>query len=395
MSSTLISHSPDLRRLRDQGYAVSIVGAHLLVGDVPYVTSGRLVARGTLVSELSLAGQVTTNPVGDHVVRFIGEMPCHPDGSPLHQLVIDSQPQQIDAQLATSYTFSHKPAAGYPDYFAKMATYAAILSSRAQAIDPTATAQTYPPVAEDTVDSPMRYLDTAASRAGITAVAAKLAVSKVAIIGLGGTGSYVLDFLTKTPVGEIHLFDDDDFLQHNAFRSPGAATLEELRTHPAKVDYHTTRYTAMHRRIIPHRTALDENTVEGIDDMKFVFMCIDDGPSKKIIMERCEQRGIPFIDTGIGVNVIDGALSGIVRTTISRPDPTSRAAARSQISLGDMGDDAYHHGVQLAELNALNAALAVIAFKKTLGFYADLTSIDSVNYTLATNEMDNVGGEDA
>ncbi|TQR84293.1 ThiF family adenylyltransferase [Mycobacterium hodleri] len=390
MSSTLISHSSDLRRLRDDGYAVSIVGAHLLLSDVPYVTANRCVARGTLVSELTLAGQVTATP-SDHVMRFIGEMPCHPDGTVLHEMVIDSQPQHIDAELTTNHTFSHKPAAGYPDYFAKMTTYAAILTSRAQAIDPAVSAQTYPPVTDDAGDSPLRYLDTASSRAGITAVTSKLAVPKVAIIGLGGTGSYVLDFLAKTPIREIHLFDNDIFLQHNAFRSPGAATLDELHAHPTKVDYHTTRYTAMHHEIIPHRTALDETTIDEIDGMAFVFVCIDDGPAKKIIMDRCEQRGIAFVDTGIGVDVIDDALSGIIRTTISRPNPDSRAAARSQISIGDTGDDAYHHGVQLAELNALNAALAVIAFKKTLGFYADLIPIDSTNYTLATNEIDNVG----
>jgi hypothetical protein len=37
--------------------------------------------------------------------------------------------------------------------------------------------------------------------------------------GLGGTGSYILDLVSKTPVNEILLFDSDDFLQHNAFRS--------------------------------------------------------------------------------------------------------------------------------------------------------------------------------
>ena len=32
---------------------------------------------------------------------------------------------------------------------------------------------------------------------------------KVAVIGLGGTGSYLLDALAKCPVAEIHLYDDD------------------------------------------------------------------------------------------------------------------------------------------------------------------------------------------
>ena len=69
---------------------------------------------------------------------------------------------------------------------------------------------------------------------------------RVAIVGLGGTGSYVLDFVAKTPVQEIHLFDGDEFLTHNAFRAPGAASLEALRRKPKKVDYLAAIYSNMH-----------------------------------------------------------------------------------------------------------------------------------------------------
>lgn len=53
------------------------------------------------------------------------------------------------------------------------------------------------------------YPDTATTRAGIGAATAKLMTERVAIIGLGGTGSYILDLLAKVPIGEIHLFDPD------------------------------------------------------------------------------------------------------------------------------------------------------------------------------------------
>ena len=36
-------------------------------------------------------------------------------------------------------------------------------------------------------------------------VTMKLELRKIAILGLGGTGSYVLYFVAKTPVREIHL----------------------------------------------------------------------------------------------------------------------------------------------------------------------------------------------
>lgn len=56
----------------------------------------------------------------------------------------------------------------------------------------------------------------------------------MAVIGTGGTGGYVLDFLVKTPVREIRAFDFDLFHVHNAFRSPGR--LEESELGKPKVD---------------------------------------------------------------------------------------------------------------------------------------------------------------
>lgn len=388
MSTTLISRSSDLRHLRDNGYAVSVVEGYLLISEIPYVTSRREIAHGVLVSELSLAGQLTATP-GDHVVRFIGEMPCHSDGTPLHELVIDSQPVQLNSALSTNHTFSHKPTGGYPDYFAKMTAYIRILVSRAQAIDPSSTAQNFTPIPGDE-DSPFIYLDTASSRSGTTSAAAKLAGETVAIVGLGGTGSYVLDYLAKTPVNEIHLFDADDFLQHNAFRSPGAATLADLRARRTKVHHFAGRYAQMKQGIVEHPVLLDEATIELLASATFVFLCIDDGPAKRVIIDYCEAHTIPFIDVGIGVAVVNGALSGIVRTTVSRCNPEDRAAARTRISFGQFNDDAaYHHGVQIAELNAFNAALAVIAYKKVLGFYTDAAPTYSIAYTIDTNDLVN------
>jgi ThiF family len=52
----------------------------------------------------------------------------------------------------------------------------------------------------------------------------KLRLSRVVIVGLGGSGSHILDLIAKTRVRQIDLYDGDHFRRHNAFRSPGAAT---------------------------------------------------------------------------------------------------------------------------------------------------------------------------
>jgi len=124
----------------------------------------------------------------------------------------------------------------------------------AQAIDSNVTARTFPVIEpeRDDEDAVFKYIDTASSRAGIDLVAKKLALKRVAIVGLGGTGSYVLDLVAKTLVKEIHLFDGDTFFQHNAFRSPGAPAGEELRAKPNKAAYFRDMYSKM--RLGIHRS---------------------------------------------------------------------------------------------------------------------------------------------
>lgn len=84
---------------------------------------------------------------------------------------------------------------------------------------------------------------TATARAGVSGLSDRLEGGSVAIIGLGGTGSYVLDLVSKTPVAAIHLFDDDLFLQHKAFRAPGAGAGEDITARRTKVDHFANVYS--------------------------------------------------------------------------------------------------------------------------------------------------------
>jgi hypothetical protein len=49
----------------------------------------------------------------------------------------------------------------------------------------------------------------------------------------------------------------------------------------------------------------------------------------------------------------------------------------------------YSHNIQIAELNALNAALAVIKWKKLCGFYQDLEREHCSVYTINGNHIAN------
>jgi hypothetical protein len=264
-------------------------------------------------------------------------------------------------------------------------TYVRILSGPAQTLDSEATAQTFRAI-EETEDGPVfNYLDTASSRAGIASLTEKLRDSKIAIAGVGGSGSYVLDLVAKTPVGEIHVLDGDTFLQHNAFRAPGAPSIDELREKPSKVAYFQEIYSKMRQGIIVHEEYLDASNTELLRDMDFVFVALDDGEAKKFVVEKLQEWGTSFVDVGIGIFEANGLLGGQIRVTTSSP---SRPATNGRIPFGPPDpDNQYGQNVQIAELNALSAALAVIKWKKHVGFYLDLENEHFSVYEIDGNSL--------
>lgn len=388
MSQRLINLNSDLKQLRDEGFSVGIVANHLVVKNVPYVNPQREIKLGILVSTLDMSGDKTTKP-STHVAMFCGEHPCELDGTKLNRIAHNSSRRDLGPGLIVDHSFSSKPPTGYSDYYHKMSTYCAIISTPARSIDPSVTAQPHLPIEMSEDDSVFNYLDTASSRAGIGAIAEKLHVQKVAIIGLGGTGSYVMDLVVKTPVNEIHLFDADDFLSHNAFRAPGAASIDDLNKRPAKVDYLKGVYDRFRRGIVAHRCYIDDTNLGLLDDMHSVFLCMDGSENKRQIIAHLESRRIPFIDVGMGIGQIDGKLFGQLRITTSTELKREHIHERNLIPFGNSGDNPYDTNIQVSDLNALNACLAVVKWKKLLGFYADLENEHHSVYQIDGNHLIN------
>lgn len=391
MSQRLIGRSQDLSRLRAEGYTVSVLGGNLVVDDIPHVDSSRAAhENGKLVMPLTLSGD-TTQPPGDHTAFFVGHVPCDASGKPLHNIINNTARKELAGGLTACCYFSAKPRTAtkaYRDFYEKVTTYVALISGPAQALRPDLSPQRHRPVAAVDDDGPFKYVDTASSRAGIEAISERLQQDRIGIIGQGGTGVYILDLTSKSPVREIHTFDGDRFYTHNAFRGPGAPTHDQLERGPYKVHHFAEIYSRMHRGIVPHPCFIDESNVDELRDLDFMFVAIDDGEAKRTIVDWLHHHGVPFIDVGIGVEEIDQRLVGIVRTTMGTSHKHDHVPAR--ISFADPGGaDDYRSNIQIAELNALNAALAVIRWKKHRGFYADLEGEHHSSYAIDGNHLVN------
>lgn len=385
MLQQLIGHSPDLKRLQEEGYELEYKGGYLLIHQIPYVTSQREIKRGVLVSELTLANNYTTTAPNTHVINFIGEYPCNNDGSAISALQHGSNNQNLGDGIVINHSFSNKPPHGYPNYYEKVSTYVKVISSQAQKIDTNVTWKTFRIREANTENDVFQYVDTNSSRAKINAINEKVKDQKIAIIGLGGTGAYILDSVSKTPVSEIHLYDGDVLSQHNAFRSPGAVGTEDLDKVQSKVDYYYGLYSKIHKKISPRAWYVNSDNLEELKSRSFVFICIDNDDSRRIIIQFLLTNNIPFIDVGLGVNIVDDSLIGTVRVTTGTSRKNDHLADR--ISFVEEDHNEYNTNIQIAELNNLNAVLAVIKWKKLCGFYQDLNEEHHTTYSINVAQL--------
>lgn len=369
MFHQLVSHNGDLRRLVEKGFAVAIDGGYLVVRDIPYLDNLKHLNWGAFVAKLEFVDNLTVKQ-DDHQVWFAGSVPYGLDGNPISNLAGGPTPlalSEASKDVVVQRRFSNKPKATgvFADFFEKIDSYLTIISGPAMELHG-ANPYTFR-VVEKAQDSPFKLHDTLTSRAEITDLAAKFANDVVAVIGLGGTGAYVVDFLVKTPVREIRGFDFDFFHVHNAFRSPGR--LEESELGKPKADVYGSRYDNFRHRVKIERKRIDSSSDGELQDVTFAFVCVDKGSSRSGIFDLLISKGISFIDVGMGLDRKRGPINGMVRATYYSSENAQSVRDKGLAEMSDQPDDIYRTNIQISEINALNACLAVIRFKQLRGFY--------------------------
>lgn len=387
-SREIIQNSPDLKRLFDDGFELTIKSSYLLVNSVPYLDAEKNILRGTLIFPLKMSTHVIVSPPENHVAFFAGDRPHYADGSPINGIINNDRVTKLAEGIVSKFQFSSFLENKDVNNEIKVRRYVDTLSDPAKEIDPSVTAQTRKIIEDEDDNSPFVYQDTNSGRAQIVAITDKLKGLKIAIIGLGGTGSCVLDLISKTPVNEIHIFDDDEFSLHNAYRAPGAPTKEQLCRRMLKIDYLAEIYSRLHKRITTHQDRVDSNNVNKLEGFDFVFLCVDPSPDKAKIVEFLVSKKIPFVDTGLDLlKTPDDKLTGMVNLITVTPDYNNHIDKIPTKSGGD--NELYESNIQIIELNMLNAISAVIRWKKYYGFYLDERYEHESCYTIGPNMITN------
>ncbi len=227
---------------------------------------------------------------------------------------------------------------------------------------------------------PFHVPNTFEARAAIAPVQDRIRGQRIAIIGLGGTGAYLLDLIAKTPVSEIHLLDSDCVDWHTLMRAPGAPTAEEIDLVRAgslfKVDYYYSKYAAFRDGIHPHPVRVDSPSMfaEFLSDhpIDYAFVCIDqltegDSPRQDVVYCSLSEAAVPFIDSGVSITLEACAVRGSVTTSAydAGSDAWKDAIPNARLHGGAPG----YRNVQLPEVNAAAATFAVMEWRRRTGQY--------------------------
>src|SRR5690606_19824562 len=172
----------------------------------------------------------------------------------------------------------------------------------------------------------------------------RLAAAHVAVVGIGGVGSWAAEALARSGVGEISLFDLDDVCITNTNRQIHA--LDGAVGRP-KVEVMAERLRAINPACRVHAVAdfvTRDTMVEYItEQMDCVIDCIDSVMAKAALIAWCRRRKITIVTTGGAGGQIDPTqvqigdlnktfndpLASRVRSTLRRDYNFSRNVSRN------------------------------------------------------------------
>lgn len=156
---------------------------------------------------------------------------------------------------------------------------------------------------------------------------------RVVVVGCGGLGGYVVEQLVRIGVGQLYLFDPDNFsfsncnrqlnaIQSTLGRNKAQATAERVESiHP---------FSTVHAFAADFRTLADGEafTADAVVD------CLDSGPVRRDLAALCNRRGLPLVHGAVagwygqvGVQLPGGDLVERLYPTRSTPEPVPSVLA--------------------------------------------------------------------
>jgi len=129
---------------------------------------------------------------------------------------------------------------------------------------------------------------------------ARLAECRVLVVGCGGLGGFVLEYLGRLGVGFLRVVDPDTFNEGNLNRQLLSSSLNLGKP---KVLAAQQRMQAVNplARVEGHQTLLtEENAAELLSDCQLAVDCLDTIPARRTLQKACAEAGLPLVHGAVG-----------------------------------------------------------------------------------------------
>lgn len=157
----------------------------------------------------------------------------------------------------------------------------------------------------------------------------RLAMSRVAVFGLGGVGGHVVEALARSGIGALDLIDNDTVALSNLNRQIIATenTLGELKTEAAKARVLSVNPNC---RVTLHNCFFLPENADTFDFSAFDYVvdAIDTVSGKLAIIEKALAAGVPVISSMGTGNKLNPAMLTVSDISETSYDPLARVMRR-------------------------------------------------------------------
>lgn len=247
-----------------------------------------------------------------------------------------------------------------------------------------ATVETYHPPGVAAADEDERF--DRQVRAFGEAGQATLSQLKVAIVGLGGTGSLVVQQMAHLGVRNFQLVDDDLIDKSNLNRVVGANAdkVDRAKVDVAEALIHSVQPEATVIRLA--MSVISEEARQALCTADCIFLCTDSHSSRAFVNELSYQYLVPAFDMGVSISAQEGRVAavtgrvqmlapglpclwcaGVLNPRIIREELMSEEARKADPYF--QGQDG---GVKQPAVISINSTVASLAVTMMLGAFTNI-----------------------
>ncbi len=140
----------------------------------------------------------------------------------------------------------------------------------------------------------------------------QLQTLRVAVVGLGGTGSQVVQNLAYLGVRDFVLIDPDHVEQSNLNRLVTAFSTDDLEMGKTFVAERLIRRVSRDAEVSTWPTpVLSPSAIQSLKAADVIFGCVDNDGARLVLNELAVAFGIPLFDVAVGIDVEDQRVSRV------------------------------------------------------------------------------------